>query len=314
MRAAGLMREGDVDLVHAVLEALQVVAGHVLRIPGLDEARRVPVWEVRERRRVVVAEIGEDEIEIFARRIGLQRHLAGESRFLGRLLDALAATVKFPAVIDAADRLVIDPAEMQRGTAMRAAIGDDVWHACSCAVSREILAHNAQWLSAARRQVAAAADRMPELTHENAARRSRPRGRDIDVDARFAGALTRWCLLGHCHERAPLCAIIAFCRLGVACERRARPVTLRTSQPSECPSGEGVMTGIFASRWWIVFACACGLLVGAGAILIFTFGVFLKPITEDLGVSRGEMSGALGASTWFVAVSGPVIGWVIDRL
>jgi MFS family permease len=73
------------------------------------------------------------------------------------------------------------------------------------------------------------------------------------------------------------------------------------------------MTGIFASRWWIVFACACGLLVGAGAILIFTFGVFLKPITEDLGVSRGELSGALGASTWFVALSCPVIGWLIDR-
>src|SRR5215831_13281326 len=73
------------------------------------------------------------------------------------------------------------------------------------------------------------------------------------------------------------------------------------------------MTGIFASRWWIVFACACGLLVGAGAILIFTFGVFLKPVTEDLGVSRGELSGALGASTWFVAVSCPVIGWLIDR-
>src|SRR5258705_8656682 len=73
------------------------------------------------------------------------------------------------------------------------------------------------------------------------------------------------------------------------------------------------MIGIFASRWWIVFACACGLLVGAGAILIFTFGVFLKPVTEDLGVSRGELSGALGASTWFVAVSCPVIGWLIDR-
>src|SRR5262245_39250150 len=144
MRAAGLMGEGDVDLVHAVLEALQVVAGHVLRIPDLDEARRVPVWEMRERRRVALAEIGEDEIEIFARRIGLQRHLAGEPRFLGRLLDALAATVKFPAVIDAADRLVLDPAEMQRRTAMRAAIGDDLRRARLRTVDREVLAHDAQ--------------------------------------------------------------------------------------------------------------------------------------------------------------------------
>jgi MFS family permease len=71
--------------------------------------------------------------------------------------------------------------------------------------------------------------------------------------------------------------------------------------------------GIFASRWWIVAACACGLLVGAGTILIFTFGVFLKPVTEDLGISRGDLSGGLGISAWFVALSCPIIGWLIDR-
>src|SRR5215831_7189540 len=204
MRAAGLMCESDMDFVHAVLKTLQVVAGHLLDIPNLDEARRGPVWKMRERRRLAVAEIGEYEIETFARRIGLQGHLAGEPCFLGRLLDALAAMVKFPAVIDAADRLILNPAEMQRRTAMRAAIGDDLRHARLRAVDREVLAHDAQRLGTAHRQVAAAADRMPELTHKNAARRSRPRGRDIDVDARFAGALTRRCLLSDYHERAPL--------------------------------------------------------------------------------------------------------------
>src|SRR5262244_4277517 len=107
MRAAGLMCESDMDFVHAVLKTLQVVAGHLLDIPNLDEARRGPVWKMRERRRLAVAEIGEYEIETFARRIGLQGHLAGEPCFLGRLLDALAATVKFPAVIDAADCLIL---------------------------------------------------------------------------------------------------------------------------------------------------------------------------------------------------------------
>src|SRR5258708_4581483 len=73
------------------------------------------------------------------------------------------------------------------------------------------------------------------------------------------------------------------------------------------------MGGFFANRWWIVFASACGLLVGAGSILIFSFGVFLKPVTEDLGITRGDLSGALGLSAWFVALSCPVIGWLIDR-
>src|SRR5262245_56918206 len=206
---------------------------------------------MRERRRLAVAEIGEYEIETFARRIGLQGHLAGEPCFLGRLLDALAAMVKFPAVIDAADRLILDPAEMQRRAAVRAAIGDDLRHACLRAVDREVFAHDAQRLGAAPRQVAAAAHRMPELAHENAARSSRPRGRDID--ARFAGPLTWQFLLSDCHERAPLepSAIIASCRLVAACGRCAGPLTLQ-AQPSERPSGEGGMTGIFASRWWIV--------------------------------------------------------------
>jgi MFS family permease len=73
------------------------------------------------------------------------------------------------------------------------------------------------------------------------------------------------------------------------------------------------MTGVFANRWWIVFACACGLLVGAGSILIFSFGVFLKPVTAELGISRGDLSAGLGISAWFVALACPIVGWLIDR-
>ena len=73
------------------------------------------------------------------------------------------------------------------------------------------------------------------------------------------------------------------------------------------------MGGIFASRWWIVFACACGLLVGTGSILIFSFGVFLKPVSEGLGISRGDLASALGVSTWLTALACPVVGWLIDR-
>jgi len=73
------------------------------------------------------------------------------------------------------------------------------------------------------------------------------------------------------------------------------------------------MGSFFANRWWIVFACACGLLVGAGSILVFSFGVFLKPVTEDLGLTRGQLSSALGVSAWCVAISCPVVGWLIDR-
>ena len=46
------------------------------------------------------------------------------------------------------------------------------------------------------------------------------------------------------------------------------------------------MGTFFGNRWWVVFASVCGLLVGSGSINIFAFGVFLKPVTEELGIGR----------------------------
>ena len=73
------------------------------------------------------------------------------------------------------------------------------------------------------------------------------------------------------------------------------------------------MAGLFRNRWWVVFATICGLLVGAGPINVFTFGVFLKPITEDLGLSRGAFSAALTFHAAIAAIVLPLIGWLVDR-
>ena len=72
-------------------------------------------------------------------------------------------------------------------------------------------------------------------------------------------------------------------------------------------------TGLVSSRWWVVFATVCALVVGAGPINVFTFGVFLKPITEDLGVGRGVLSSALTLHGVIAAFALPVIGWMVDR-
>jgi MFS family permease len=73
------------------------------------------------------------------------------------------------------------------------------------------------------------------------------------------------------------------------------------------------MRGIFANRWWIVFATVCGLIVGGGAINVFAFGVFLKPITAELGVGRAMFSSALTMHAALTALSCPAIGWLVDR-
>ena len=53
------------------------------------------------------------------------------------------------------------------------------------------------------------------------------------------------------------------------------------------------MRGVFANRWWVVVATVLGLIVGAGPINVFSFGVFLKPITAELGIGRALFSSAL---------------------
>jgi hypothetical protein len=43
----------------------------------------------------------------------------------------------------------------------------------------------------------------------------------------------------------------------------------------------------------VVLGSAMALTVSTGPILQFTFGVFLKPVTDDFGVARGTASLAL---------------------
>jgi MFS family permease len=71
--------------------------------------------------------------------------------------------------------------------------------------------------------------------------------------------------------------------------------------------------GVFQNRWWVVLASASGLMVGGGAINVFAFGVFMKPVTESLGIDRGVFSTGIAISALLNALACPLVGWLIDR-
>lgn len=73
------------------------------------------------------------------------------------------------------------------------------------------------------------------------------------------------------------------------------------------------MNGVLRNRWWVVVASILGLIVGTGSINIFAFGVFLKPVSADLGVGRGTLSAAVFLSSILTAAGSPVLGTMIDR-
>jgi MFS family permease len=68
------------------------------------------------------------------------------------------------------------------------------------------------------------------------------------------------------------------------------------------------------NRWWIVFAAVMGLIVGQGSINVFAAGVFLKPVAQELGFGRGEISTAIGLSSVVTALVTPFFGRLVDRL
>ncbi len=70
--------------------------------------------------------------------------------------------------------------------------------------------------------------------------------------------------------------------------------------------------GIFANRWWMVFGSVLGLMVNTGVIEVFTFAVFLKPISDDLGVDRATIALAGVAGSLFATIATPSFGKAID--
>ena len=66
------------------------------------------------------------------------------------------------------------------------------------------------------------------------------------------------------------------------------------------------------NRWWIVFAAMLGLIVGQGPINVFAAGVFLKPVAQELGFGRGDISTAIGLSSVLTALTVPFFGRLVD--
>lgn len=57
-----------------------------------------------------------------------------------------------------------------------------------------------------------------------------------------------------------------------------------------------------------------GVMAGFGSLVVFTFGVFLKPVSSEFGWSREAVSRGFGFAALAVAVASPKLGQLLDRL
>jgi len=78
------------------------------------------------------------------------------------------------------------------------------------------------------------------------------------------------------------------------------------------PLSRNPRPGVFYG-WWVALTAAAGLFLGVTPILVFSFGVFLGPITRDFHAGRGNVSVAYTLFSLIQAIAVPFAGWLMDR-
>lgn len=68
-----------------------------------------------------------------------------------------------------------------------------------------------------------------------------------------------------------------------------------------------------ANPWSIVAGSTLALVVCNGPVVAFTFGLFLKPISQEFGWNRAAMSVASAVAALMIALAVPFAGMLVDR-
>lgn len=64
--------------------------------------------------------------------------------------------------------------------------------------------------------------------------------------------------------------------------------------------------------WWIVLVCFFSLFIAYGA-RFYSFGVFFKPMSKELGWTRTMTASAFGLSTILYGLAAPLVGKILDK-
>lgn len=66
--------------------------------------------------------------------------------------------------------------------------------------------------------------------------------------------------------------------------------------------------------WFVVAAAAVGMLLGAAPIVAFSFGVFLKPLTQEFHTGRAAVSLAITILNFSSGIVSSLVGFLCDRI
>jgi MFS family permease len=78
-------------------------------------------------------------------------------------------------------------------------------------------------------------------------------------------------------------------------------------------AGSRAETDIRYEGWRVAGAASVGVFVSFASLLVYTFGVLLKPLAEEFAWSRESVSAAFGIAAMTVAACSPPLGYLFDR-
>lgn len=85
-------------------------------------------------------------------------------------------------------------------------------------------------------------------------------------------------------------------------------------KPSAAQDSNSIPAPDTPASWRTLAGCGVLALFGVSALYGSTFGLFLLPLQQNLGWSRGEIAFSLTLSTLFTPLVAPLTGWVIDKV
>src|SRR5258707_5968709 len=94
---------------------------------------------------------------------------------------------------------------------------------------------------------------------------------------------------------------------------RSRATEQSRSNRKERERGNMSQGVAFGNRWWIVFGATLSMLVAQGPVILYTLGLFIKPLNQEFGWDRASISAAGGVAAIFSAITIPFVGSLIDR-
>jgi MFS family permease len=65
--------------------------------------------------------------------------------------------------------------------------------------------------------------------------------------------------------------------------------------------------------WRVALAASIASMAGFGSILIYSFGIFLKPLSVEFGWTRETISTAFACASFTLGICSPGLGWLLDR-